>query len=138
MRALAVQVEALSLPNSLHYSLGPSIALLVVIALGWVSRWAMAPTRDQRRHRERARSRRDFGLLVPVLTVREREAAVHARELLEGRGIRGTVAEEPPGPVRVTADGRTLRPSGGAHQVLVFSSDADKARAVLDAGSSSP
>jgi len=118
--------------NSLHYSVGPAIALAVVVGLGYVSRWAMAPTRDQRRERARARSRRDFGLLVPVLTVRARDEAVRVRTLLEEHGIRGTVAEEPPGPVRVTADGRTVRPSGGGHQVLVFQADEPRARALID------
>lgn len=120
--------------NSLHYSVGPTIAFIVVIGLGYVSRWAMAPTREQRRQRERARARRDFGLLVPVLSTRQRDEAVQARTLLEQNGIRGTVSEEPPGPVRVTADGHTIRPSGGGHQVLVFQDDEPKARRLLERG----
>ena len=119
--------------NSLHYSVGPTIAFIVVIGLGYVSRWAMAPTREQRRQRERARARRDFGLLVPVLNTRQRDEAVQARALLEQNGIRGTVAEEPPGPVRVTADGHTMS-TGGGHQVLVFQDDEPKARRLLDRG----
>lgn len=121
--------------NSLHYSIGPAIAFVVVVGLGFVSRWAMAPTREQRRQRERARARRDFGLLVPVLTANERDEAVRARTLLERHGIRGTVAEEPPGPLRVTADGRTVPQPGGRHQVLVFAADEPQARTLLELGS---
>ena len=121
--------------NSLHYSVGPTIAFIVVIGLGYVSRWAMAPTREQRRRRERARARRDFGLLVPVLSTQQRDEAVQARSLLERNGVRGTVAEEPPGPVRVTADGLTIRPTGGSHQVLVFTDDEPRARRLLEHGS---
>jgi hypothetical protein len=72
------------------------VALLVVLGL---CRWVFSTKgRDERAARRRAaalaaaRSRGDFGLLVPIATVRTPEDAEMVRELLSGAGIRATVS----------------------------------------------
>lgn len=117
--------------NSPHLALGPSIAILVALVLALVSRWAFAPSRHQRRERERAWARRDFGLLVPVTTVERRADAERLCRVLGEHGIRATATQAPPGPVRVTAHGDVERPRGGGHHVLVFEQDAERARRLV-------
>jgi hypothetical protein len=120
------------MPNSLHYVIGPLVAFAVVLVLGLTSRWVLAPTRSQRERREAARSRRDFGLLVPV-AVRDRpEAAQQLASLLDASGVRATVVVEPPGPTMVTASGHVRRQPGGRHQVMVFGKDEARAKALLE------
>ncbi len=120
--------------NSLHFALGPAVAVVVALALALVSRWAFAPSRQQRRERERAWAHRDFGLLVPVATVGRRGDAEELCRLLGGHGIRATSTEAPPGPVRVSARGDVERPGGGGHHVLVFERDAGRARRLVSTG----
>lgn len=129
-------ILAAEVPSSLHYALGPVVAFLVVLGLGVLSRWWMAPSRAQRQRREQNRVRRDFGLLVPVAVVPERRDADRLAAQLSAAGIRATVVLEPPGPTLVTAQGHVQRQPGGRHQVLVFGSDEPKARAVLNSGGS--
>jgi hypothetical protein len=128
----ASRVAAEQLPSSLHYIVGPIVAFAVVVLLGLASRWALAPSKPQRRHRERNRARRDFGLLVPVAVRTRRGEAQELATLLDAAGVRATVVVEPPGPTLVTASGHVQRQPGGRHQVMVFGSDERRARGLLD------
>jgi hypothetical protein len=128
----ATRLSADQLPTSLHYALGPIVAFLAVLGLGWLSRWWMAPSRPQRQRREQNRVRRDFGLLVPVAVRSRRSDAEHLATLLGAAGIRATVVVEPPGPTLVTAKGHVQHQPGGRHQVLVFGKDEPRARTLLE------
>lgn len=128
---LATRLAAGELPSSLHYVLGPAVAFVVVLALGLLSRWWMAPSRAQQHQREKNRARRDFGLLVPVAVRPQRDEAEQLATLLGASGIRATVVVEPPGPTLITAAGHVQRQPGGRHQVLVFGKDEPRARALL-------
>lgn len=119
------------LPNSLNYVVGPTIAFLVVLALGLVSRWAMAPSKVQQQRRDRNRARRDFGLLVSVAVRSRRSEAEELASLLDAAGVRATVVVEPPGPTLVTATGHVRRQPGGRHQVMVFGKDEPRARSLI-------
>jgi hypothetical protein len=129
---LAARLSAADLPSSLHYTAGPVVAFVVVLGLGLLSRWWMAPSRPQQRRREQNRARRDFGLLVPVAVRPQRSDADELAALLDASGVRATVVVEPPGPTLVTAKGHAQRQPGGRHQVLVFGKDERRARALLD------
>jgi hypothetical protein len=128
---LATRLEAAELPSSLHYATGPLVALLAVLGLGLLSRWAMAPSRPQQQRREQNRARRDFGLLVPVAVRPRRADAEELAALLEAAGVRATVVVEPPGPTLITAAGHVRRQPGGRHQVLVFGKDEPRARSLI-------
>ena len=89
---------------------------MVIILL---CRWTFSTGhRDQRtaKRLEKARSRGDYGLLVPVATVRTAADAELLRDVLRDAGIRGTVADGEQPPERV---------------VLVFRRDADAARSLV-------
>ena len=95
---------------------GVLVAVLAMVVLVLLCRWVFSTsTREQRTAARlaKARSRGDYGLLVPVATVRTEEDAVLLRDVLRQAGIRGTVAE-----------GET----DGERVVLVFRADADRAR----------
>jgi hypothetical protein len=81
---------------------GPGIALAVVAILALVLRWAYSG--DEKRP--------DFGLLTEVTTVDGTAAAREVGMLLSDAGIRSTMSRDPTGRIRV----------------LVFHSDADRAR----------
>jgi hypothetical protein len=127
----AARLGAAELPSSLHYALGPAVAFLVVLGLGLLSRWWMAPSRAQQQRREQNRARRDFGLLVPVAVRPLRRDAEQLAATLQAVGIRATVVVEPPGPTLITASGHVQRQPGGRHQVLVFGKDEPRARQLL-------
>jgi hypothetical protein len=128
----ATRLSAASqLPSSAHYAIGPAVAFVVVLGLGVLSRWWMAPSRPQRQRREQNRARRDFGLLVPVAVRSRRADADRVASLLGTAGIRATVVIEPPGPTLVTAGGHVQHQPGGRHQVLVFGHDEPRARSTL-------
>ncbi len=131
-RLTAERLSAADLPSSYHYVVGPLVAFGVVIALGFLSRWWMAPSRPQQRRREQARARRDFGLLVPVAVEPRRSDAERLAGLLSAADIRATVVIEPPGPTLVSANGHVQRQPGGRHQVMVFGKDEPRARALLE------
>ena len=107
-----------------------AFALAIALCLGFVARWVYSPTRAQRERRERLAQARDFGLLVPLLTLPTRQTAERGKAQLVAHGIRATVAKVPDGPLRVTHDGELLRPVGG-HQLLVFPDDVERATRVL-------
>ena len=113
-----------------------TLALVIALCLGFVARWVYGPTRAQRRHRDKLAQARDFGLLVPLITVPARQAAERGRAHLLAHGIRATVAQVPDGPLRVTSEGDLIRPTGG-HQILVFPDDVEQATRVLNAAGGS-
>lgn len=100
--------------------LGPFFALMVLGVLLLVSRWVFAP--NYRKHRK------DYGLLVPVVTITLKTEAEAARNRLQAAGLRATI-----GPIHQKAyvkDGyATVTPPG--HAVLVFPDDVDRARVLL-------
>ncbi|MBW8766695.1 MAG: hypothetical protein JF630_10875 [Geodermatophilales bacterium] len=97
--------------GSLHYAVGPFIAVTVVILLGLFMRWAFG-TGYGRRPPSAAAD--DEGLLTPVATLSRRESALALRAVLSDAGIRSTVRF----------------PAAHRADVLVFREDADRARAI--------
>ena len=98
---------------------GPLVAVLAMVVLVLLCRWVFSTsTREQRAAARLAKvqARGDYGLLVPVATVRTQEDAVLLRDVLRDAGIRGTVA-----------DGE----AAGERVVLVFRADADRARTLV-------
>lgn len=101
--------------SSYHFLLGPLVAGLALALIVLICRWVFSTDhRDERvtRRAQRARAAHDFGLLVPVATVRTPEDAELLRTVLRNAGIRGTVAAAP----------------AGGLSVLVFRADALRAR----------
>jgi hypothetical protein len=90
---------------------GPVIFAVALVAILLICRWVFAPNH---RPPTRPQDSGDFGLLVPVATVRTVDDAHMLRDLLRDAGIRGTVTE--------SADG---------FAVLVFGDDAARARALV-------
>jgi hypothetical protein len=115
---------------------GPLTAIAVVAVLALLLRWAYSGRRRDARMAA-ARRARDFGLLVPVSTSRDRVVAEQQRELLLGAGLRATLAPalgpEYGHPVRVSAQGDLLPRRAGVEgtHVLVFPEDVTKARELL-------
>ena len=98
---------------------GLLVAAMAMVVLVLLCRWVFSTsTREQRTAARLAkiRSRGDFGLLVPVATVRTDDDAAVLRDVLRRAGIRGTVAE-----------GDTE----GERVVLVVRADADRARTLV-------
>lgn len=98
---------------------GTLVAGVAMVVLVLLCRWVFSTgDRDQRAAQrvQRARSRGDFGLLVPVTTGRTAADAEQLRGVLRAAGIRGTVA------VGEQADERI---------VLVFRADAERARSLV-------
>ena len=92
--------------GSLHYAVGPVIAVLVLVGLGVFLRWAFGTGPARRRPRAA-----DDGLLTKVATLSRRESALALQAVLSDAGIRST-----------------LRPAEGRTVVLVFPEDAERAR----------
>lgn len=104
---------------SYHFMIGPAMALVALAVIVLLCRWVFSTsTRDHRTARRlaAARARGDFGLLLPVATVRTRDDADLLREVLGAAGIRCTVAAG-------SADGELA--------VLVFRADALRARELV-------
>jgi hypothetical protein len=104
-----VPIEA----GSLHYAVGPVIAVVVLLLLGLFMRWAFGDGSARRARPDRAEDE----LLTPVATLSRRESALALRALLSDAGIRSTV--------RTTSAHRA--------DVLVFPEDAERARALAAA-----
>jgi len=106
-------------PTQYSQSGGFLVAIGAMVVLVLLCRWVFSTSeRDERtaRRLRAVRSRGDYGLLVPVATVRTRDDAALLREVLADAGIRGTVA-----------DGTVP----GELAVLVFRADAERARSLV-------
>lgn len=102
-----------------HFMIGPAMALVALAVIVLLCRWVFSTGhRDDRTARRlaAARSQGDYGLLVPVATVRTPDDAALLREVLGTAGIRCTVtgAQQP-----------------GELAVLVFRADALQARQLV-------
>lgn len=109
------------LGSSYDYTVGPFVALLVVGVLMLALRWTWSP--------HPGITRREYGLLVPVVTLTDLPAAELARDRLRRVGIRATLGDAH-AVTHVTAQGHAVvRPPG--HHVLVFPTDLARARSTL-------
>jgi len=90
--------------GSLHYAVGPVIALLVLGLISLFLRWAFASGSSAPQPKEE--------LLTPVATLTRRESALALRAVLSDAGIRSTIRE----------------PAAHRTEVLVFPEDLDRAR----------
>lgn len=112
-----VQQTVRVLVSSYHFLLGPIVAVAALGILVLLCRWVFSVDhREDRtaRRLERLASAGDYGLLVPVARVRTAEDARMLRSVLADAGVRASVSDE-----------------GGAHAVLVFRTDASRARALV-------
>ena len=103
--------------SSYHYLLGPLVAIAALGLLLLICRWVFATDhRDDRsaRRLERLACAGDYGLLVPISTVRTRDDALMLRSVLREAGIRASVSQD-----------------AAAHVVLVFRADAPRARQLV-------
>ena len=105
--------------GSLHFAVGPLIALGAVVVLMLLCRWAFgtgrAASTPVRRPADAASSSpaEPYGLLVPVLSSPDAAEAEHVRAVLREHGIRSTAV-----------------PTAGGHEVRVFPDDVQRARSV--------
>ena len=102
--------------NSFSFLVGPVIACLALGVIVLLCRWVFSTShRDDRTARRLAglRSQGDYGLLVPIVTVRTVDDASMLRGVLGDAGIRCTI-----GAAR----------DGNGTEVLVFRADALRAR----------
>ncbi|MQA34876.1 hypothetical protein [Modestobacter roseus] len=93
--------------GSLHFIVGPAIALAVLVLIGFFLRWAFASDSS-------AKPRRPEELLTPVASMTRRESALAFRAVLSDAGIRSTIRH----------------PAAHRSDVLVFPEDLDRARAL--------
>ena len=96
--------------SSYHYLIGPLVAVGALGVIILMCRWVFAPPKAKAAMPAPTRGG-DYGLLVPIATVRTAADAEMLRSVLHGAGIRCTVA--------VDAEGA---------DVLVFRADALRAR----------
>ncbi|MGB8651376.1 MAG: hypothetical protein WCD35_12020 [Mycobacteriales bacterium] len=93
--------------SSIHFLLGPLVAFAALGVIALICRWVFSTDhRDDRttRRLEKALAARDYGLLVPVSTVRTLEDAQMLRDVLTEAGVRANVTTGPDGvEVRVFA-----------------------------------
>jgi hypothetical protein len=92
--------------GSLHYAVGPVIALITLGLIAVFLRWAFASDSATATPREE--------LLTPVATLTRRESALALRAVLSDAGIRSTIRE----------------PAAHRTDVLVFPEDLERARAL--------
>ncbi len=105
--------------SSYHYLVGPLVALGALAVIILICRWVFSTSdRDKRMAQRTGRSGvgrgGDFGLLVPIATVRTADDAEMLRGILQEAGIRCTVAAD-----------------GDGADVLVFRVDALRARELV-------
>ena len=103
--------------SSYHYLLGPMVAVAALGLIMMICRWVFSTDhRDDRSARRLAQlaSAGDYGLLVPISTVRSRDDALMLRSVLRAAGIRASVSAD-----------------AAAHVVLVFRADAARARQLV-------
>jgi hypothetical protein len=102
--------------SSYHFLVGPLVACAALLVIILMCRWVFSTKDRDKRAARRAQSATsartaDYGLLVPIATVKTRDDAEMLRSVLRSAGIRCTVAADETG-----AD------------VLVFRADALRAR----------
>jgi hypothetical protein len=97
--------------GSLHYAVGPTIAVVMVGLIALFLRWAFSSSSGSP---GTGGAGPDEGLLTPVASLTRRESALALRAVLSDAGIRSTLRE--PAPHRT--------------DVLVFLEDAERARAL--------
>jgi hypothetical protein len=103
--------------DSSHYLMAPLVALAALGLITLICRWVFSTDhREDRvaRRLEQALAAGDYGLLVPVATVRTRDDAEMLRDVLTNAGLR----------VGVSQEAETL-------QVLVFQKDLQRARELV-------
>jgi len=100
LEEVAVPIEA----GSLHFLVGPAIALVMIGLIALFLRWAFSSRAPSPRARDE--------LLTPVATLSRRESALALRAVLSDAGIRSTLRE----------------PAAHRTDVLVFPEDLDRAR----------
>jgi hypothetical protein len=93
--------------GSLHFLVGPGIALVAIALMALFLRWAFATGAS-------ARPRSQDELLTPVATLSRHESALALRAVLSDAGIRSTLR----------------RPAAHRTDVLVFPEDLERARAL--------
>lgn len=101
--------------SSYHYLLGPIIVSFALLIIVLICRWVFSTTHRDDRTAQRlikAQSSGDYGLLVPVATVRTRDDAEMLRGVLSAEGIRSTLGDS-------------------GREVLVFRADATRARGLV-------
>ena len=104
--------------SSFHYLLAPSVAVAALVIVCLLCRWTFSTTHRDDRASERLaklRSAGDYGLLESIAEVTEPEDADLLVEVLGGAGIRATIA-----------------PSTKGLSVLVFRTDASRARDLVN------
>lgn len=109
--------------SSYHFAYGPLVALGALAVIVLICRWVFSTSdRDDRAARRlaKAQSSGDFGLLVPVATVRVADDAEMLQTVLRGAGIRATVAAS-----------RTPEGLPAGWSVLVFRADAQRAEQLV-------
>lgn len=105
-------------PHQYDTVLGPLTSVVALVVLVLLCRWVFSTKdRDRRTARRKAAalSRGDYGLLVPVATVRNEPDAEMLRGVLAEQGIRATVTTG----------------EDGQRTVLVFRRDQDRARQLV-------
>ena len=101
--------------SSYHYLEGPLIAMAALGLIVLICRWVFSTGhRPSAVSVEKPVQPRDFGLLESVCTVRTSDDATMLQALLRDAGIRSTV-----------------NPSGDTYDVLVFRSDAARAKGLV-------
>ena len=101
--------------NPYAYLFGPFVALLVVVGLAYLLRWAFARGGSLVERTPRRGGPDQYGLLVPVAAPADHATGEIMRRTLESNGIRATLT--------TTADGP---------RVMVFPGDESKARTLLE------
>ena len=103
---------AVVIVSSYHYLVAPLVAAGALVVIILICRWVFSTSdRDRRNALARAARSGDYGLLVPIATVRTPDDAEMLRGVLREAGIRCTVAPE--------------------GDVLVFRADALRARELV-------
>ena len=101
--------------NPYSYRFGPFVALVVVIALGLLLRWAFARGSSLVERTPMRGAADEYGLLVPVASPPDYASGELMRRRLESAGVRAMLT--------TTADGP---------RVMVFPDDEDRARGLIE------
>lgn len=122
-RRRSAQNQRVPIVSSLHFVLGPVVAVAALGVITLICRWVFSTDgRDERaaKRLEKALSSHDYGLLVSVATVRTRDDADMLRAVLQDAGVRSSISPDPRDPAVL--------------EVLVFQRDVDRARRLVATG----